>query len=291
MATMKIAVLADIHANLPALEAVTADLEAWRPDRVIVAGDVINRGPRSPECLDFILEKIETAGWQVLKGNHEDYVIAQAQLDSLRSGPLFDVYRHTRWTFDQLQGEVAAVETWPDFIHLETPDKSEIRVAHASMLGNTFGIFPMMDNGELSRRVGKPFPTLFCCGHTHYPLITQLNGTLVVNVGAAGLPFDGDRRGSYARFTWRVGEWESEIVRVVYDYTRTMADFQTSGFLHEAGPMTWLVLVEFLYAKSQLFAWMRDYYEPVLAGEMTVEAAVREQLEIQGLWEEIKTYV
>jgi len=288
---MKLAVLADIHANLPALEAVTVDLEAWKPDRVILAGDVINRGPRSPECLAFVLDKIETNGWQVLKGNHEDYVIAQAQPDSPRSGPLFEVYRHTHWTFEQLHGEIAALETWPDFIHLEMPKNCEVRVAHASMLGNTFGIFPIMDIGEISRRVGEPPPALFCCGHTHYPFITQLNGTLVVNVGAVGLPFDGDRRGSYARFTWRVEEWEGEIVRVAYDYGRTMADFQTSGFLYEGGPMAWLVLVEFLYANSQLFAWMRDYYQPVLAGDTTVEATVRAQLEKQGVWEEILTYL
>jgi predicted phosphodiesterase len=288
---MKIAVLADIHANLPALEAVTADLEVWNPDRVILAGDVVNRGPRSLACLMFVMGKIKTNGWQVLKGNHEDYVIAQGQPDTPRSGPLFHVYRHTQWTYEQLHGDVNSLGAWPDFIYLEAPDKCEVRVAHGSMLGNTHGIFPMMDDEDLFRRVGEPLPTLFCCGHTHYPLITHLENTLVVNVGAVGLPFDRDRRGSYARFTWRVGKWEGEIVRVEYDYSKTMEDFLTSGFLHEAGSMAWLVLAEFLYASSQLFAWMRDYYEPVLAGETTVKATVQTQLEKQGLWEEIQAYL
>ncbi|NJN45012.1 MAG: metallophosphoesterase [Anaerolineae bacterium] len=138
---MKLVVLADIHANLPALEAVTADLEAWGPDQVIVAGDVINRGPRSPECLAFVQNKIETAGWQVLKGNHEDYVIDQSKSDSPRSGPLFDVYCHTHWTHNQLNGKGIAVAEWPDFIHLDGPMGKDVQVAHASSLGNTFGIF------------------------------------------------------------------------------------------------------------------------------------------------------
>jgi predicted phosphodiesterase len=52
---MKLAVLADVHANWQALQAVAADLERWQPDRVVVAGDVINRGPRPLECAKFVL--------------------------------------------------------------------------------------------------------------------------------------------------------------------------------------------------------------------------------------------
>jgi hypothetical protein len=190
-----------------------------------------------------------------------------------------------------LNNQIQALKIWPDLISLPSPDGSEVKVAHASSMGNTIGLFPMMENEELLRRVGEPAPVLFCGGHTHYPFLTRVNGTLIANVGAAGLPFDGDPRGSYAQFTWQAGVWEGEIVRVTYDQARTLADFRETGFLHEAGPMTWLVLVELLHARSQLFAWMRDYYEPVLAGETTVEATVREQLEKQGLWEEVYRYL
>jgi hypothetical protein len=306
---MKLAVLADVHANLPALEAVTADLEAWGPDQVVVAGDVINRGPRSPECLTFVQDKIQHAGWQVLKGNHEDYVIAQGAPDAPRTGPLREVYHHTQWTYEHLNGDSQLLATWPDFITLYP--EHPVRIAHASALGNTVGLFPMLEDAELARRVGEPAPTLFCGGHTHYPFLTRLgdrrgdrlgdrrgdrlgdrhDGTLIANVGAVGLPFDGDRRGCYAQFTFQNGAWAGEIVRVAYDWDRTLADFRETGFLDQAGPMTWLVLVEFLHAKAQLYAWMRDYCEPVLAGETTVEATVREQLEKQGLWEEVRRYL
>ena len=50
---MKLAVIADVHANWPALQAVAADIERWQADRVVVAGDVINRGPRPVECAGF----------------------------------------------------------------------------------------------------------------------------------------------------------------------------------------------------------------------------------------------
>ena len=71
---MKLAVLADVHSNWPALQAVAADIERWQADRVVVAGDVINRGPRPVECLDFVLSSAN--GWRLVLGNHEEYVLS-----------------------------------------------------------------------------------------------------------------------------------------------------------------------------------------------------------------------
>ncbi len=288
---MKLAVLADIHGNLAALRAAAAHVQGWNPDRVIVAGDVVNRGPRSPECLEFVLEMAATRGWELLRGNHEDYVIAQSKPDSPRSGPLFDVYEQSYWTYNRLGCDVSAFEGWQEMRVFPGPDARQVRVAHGSVLGNTHGVFPMFDEAELIRRVGEPLPALFCGGHTHWPFTTHLEGALVVNVGAVGLPFDGDWRAGYAQLTWEEGRWQANIVRLEYDRQQMLADYQQSGFLHQAGPMAWLVLAEFLFAKSQLYSWMRDYYEDVLAGKTTVEATVREQLERQGMWETVGEYV
>ena len=60
---MKIAVLTDIHGNFPALEAVTEQVERWQPDVVFVAGDIVNRGPRSHDCLRFLQQKKQTEAW------------------------------------------------------------------------------------------------------------------------------------------------------------------------------------------------------------------------------------
>src|SRR5258708_13429816 len=72
---MRIAILADIHANVSALEAVIADLELTQPDRVIVAGDFQNRGPFPRE----VTYRLFALGWTLLRGNHEDYVIIQTE--------------------------------------------------------------------------------------------------------------------------------------------------------------------------------------------------------------------
>ncbi|HEX8217763.1 MAG TPA: metallophosphoesterase family protein [Chloroflexia bacterium] len=67
----RVAVLADIHGNLPALEAVSRDLEQFGVDLVVVAGDLINWGPCSEQVLEFVAER----RWPVIRGNHEFYLL------------------------------------------------------------------------------------------------------------------------------------------------------------------------------------------------------------------------
>lgn len=74
---MKLAVLSDIHANLPAFEAVLEDVRAWRPDTVVFAGDGVNRGPRPAECWTLLAALAEGEGWRRLRGNHEEYVASR----------------------------------------------------------------------------------------------------------------------------------------------------------------------------------------------------------------------
>lgn len=66
----RLAVLADIHGNLPALEAVIEDMAQFAVDHVVVAGDSINVGPFSRE----VLEVISARNWAVIRGNNGYYV-------------------------------------------------------------------------------------------------------------------------------------------------------------------------------------------------------------------------
>ncbi len=276
---MKIAVIADVHANLAALEAITANALAWQPDQVIVAGDLVNRGPRPLECLRFVQEFEKTAGWLTVRGNHEDYVIKQARPDFPRQGPVADVHRGSYWTYQQLGGQVAPLQAMPFELTLKVPPGSgEVRVTHASMLGIRNGIYPWTSDEELAQKIGRP-PAMLLVGHTHIPLIRQLNGTLVVNAGSSGLPFDGDTRPTYARCTWENGAWQAEIVRVDYDIARAERDFIMTGFVDDAGPLAVLVLRELKQARSQLGEWVSRYQKRTLAGEIPMRQAVAEFLE------------
>ncbi|MGD9092300.1 MAG: metallophosphoesterase family protein [Anaerolineales bacterium] len=279
---MKFIVLSDIHSNLHALQEVVLSIDKWKPDIVIVAGDIVNRGPRPRECLDLVLERVQSDGWLLIRGNHEDYVIARTRPDSPRTGPKFEVHRPSYWTLDQLGGDVSTLLAMPFSQSLTAPDGKEIRIVHGSMRGNRDGIYSETNNETLKDQIAPP-PSLFCVGHTHLPLIRSYNGTLVVNVGSSGLPFDGDQRPSYARITWHKGEWVAEIVRVNYDIQAAERDFYSSGYLAEGGPLVRLVLFELRHASSQLYNWSRLYQEQTLQGRISLNRSVQEYLKAQDI--------
>ena len=280
---MKLAVLADIHANLPALHAVLDHLDAWQPDAVVVAGDIVNRGPRPLECLCFVQEKERSEGWLTVLGNHEEYVIAQSRPDAPRAGPAFDIFQSSYWTYQQLGCNVIPLEAMPFRQTVPVEDGTEVRIVHASARGTRDGIFPETPDEVLTKQIGRPHVPLFCVGHTHWPLVRQLDGTLVVNVGAVGMPFDSDRRASYGQLTWRHGQWQAEIVRLPYDWLRAERDYVDTGFLDGGGPFARLMLVELQRAQSQLYGWTNTYEQAVLAGELSVQESVDRYLASQSL--------
>jgi predicted phosphodiesterase len=270
---MKIAILADIHANLTALQIVTGHLEAWGPDQIVMAGDVVNRGPWPAQCLQFVLQKQEVAGWHLVRGNHEDYVLENTRPDAPKSGPRLEVYRNSFWTLGQLNGQVKNLEAMPFQVCLTGPDGWEVRIVHASMKSNQTGIYPDMTD-EALRPLIRPAPAVFCVGHTHRPLIRRVDKTLVVNVGSVGMSFDGDRRAAYAQLTWENGRWQAKIIRLAYDWNAVEREFFDSGFMKGAGELARIMLVEFKQARPYLHQWIRQYEARVLAGELSLAESV-----------------
>lgn len=270
---VKLAVLSDIHGNLAALQAVAAEIECWQPDAIVVAGDIVNRGPLSRQCLAFVQARQADSGWQVLRGNHEEYVIKVANDPSPRQGVEEAVRANVRWTAAQL-GDVDPLQVMPTIIRLHGPDGGEVRVVHASMRYNRDNILIDTPDDLLRAQIAPP-PALFCCGHTHRPLVRIVDGTLVVNAGAVGLPFDGDRRASYTRLTWEAGSWQAEIARVAYDYAQTARDYVQSGFMDASGPVAPIIYEEFRTALPRLSTWFGTYEAAVLAGKISAADAVQ----------------
>ena len=271
---MKVAVLSDIHGNLPALQTVVADIDAWSPDIVIVGGDIINRGPSSGACLEWMLERRETMGWQLLRGNHEEFVLDCAVPDRPLSGPGYAVKQFAHFALAQI-GEMAMdVKLLPDIYEHSMPNNQSLRVVHASMRSNRDGIYPETPDNTLQRQIA-PAPAVFVTGHTHRPLIRRLDDTLVVNIGSVGSSFDNDRRAGYGQFTWSGGEWHAAVVRLDYDFSQTEADYVRSGFLERGGPLAQLMLVELRKAHGLIHRWASRYEEAVLTEYMTLEESVR----------------
>ncbi len=277
---MKLAVLSDIHGNWPGLQTVVDHIERWQPDVVVVAGDVINRGPNSAKCWDFVRQRQRDSGWQLVLGNHEEYVIAQGKPDAARAGMPFDLYRPAHWVYQQLRCDVSAIESLPFRLELAAPDCEVIRITHASMLGTRDGVYRFTTDDDLPAKLGEPMPSLFVVGHTHQPLVRSLGDTLVVNAGAVGMPFDDDPRLGYAQLTWLHGCWHGEIVRLDYDRAQAECDFIDTGFLEGGGPLTRIMLRELQVSSGRLYTFFKQYEQPIIRGEITLEWAVQTFLDL-----------
>lgn len=272
---MKVAVLADIHSNIVAFQAAAAHLATWKPDHVILAGDLVNRGPRPMECLSFFQEQAARNGWLTVRGNHEDYVIEQSNHHISQSSPAYEVHRASRWTYQRLGKVIQPLEEMPFQQSIFAPDGSELRVVHASMRGIRDGIYRETSDSTLEHQIAPP-PAVLCVGHTHRALVRRLNGTLVVNAGSVGLPFDENPDLAYAQITWQHGDWRAEIVRLRYDLAQACADFYENGYYAEAGPLVKLVLIELQTARSMLFNWSYRYQNRAEQGLISMQESVEE---------------
>lgn len=271
---MKVAILADVHGNLQALRAVCDHVDRWRPDAVLVAGDVVNRGPRSPECHDLIRARRSRDGWVVIRGNHEEYVLDRAAAGAPRPPAPYDVFAAVDWCRRSLGARVAELRELPAQARLPTP-AGEVFMTHGTLLGSRDGIYPHTTEEELRAKV-RLRSAVFAVGHTHRPLTRTCRGCLVINAGSIGLPFDGDRRAAYARLEATGAGVRVRIVRLAYDHAAAERDFALSGFLDGSGPIGRIILNEFRTARSRLAAWTRDFQDLIRAREVTVaEAAGR----------------
>jgi putative phosphoesterase len=281
---MKIAILTDIHANFMALETVLKHIDDWKPHRVVVAGDIINRGPRPSECLETVLERKHTNGWQLIRGNHEDYVIDQYNPQISRKCTFSDVHQASAWTLAQLNFDISSLVEMPFLQDIIDPNGKLIRTVHGTMLGNRDGIYPETTDDSLVSKLGinqlkhSKNLAVFCVGHTHRPLVRRLNNTLIVNAGSVGLPFDGDQRACYAQLFSDGDTWDSRIVRLKYAIDQAALDFHRFGYIFGGGPLVELVLLELWNAESHLYHWSSQYQTAVLNGEITMRESVRQYL-------------
>jgi predicted phosphodiesterase len=273
---MKIAVFSDVQANLPAMETVVEHIQSWNPDLVVMNGDLINRGPSSPQCLTLFDDLCRNSGWLPIKGNHEEYVLHCGDTH-LPDGVDAALRMFADWTAAQLGKQAEVMRDWPDHLSIQGPKDDWIHFTHGSMAGNRIGITAGITDEQLAQRVPDDVD-LFVVAHTHRPLERVFGNTRILNVGSAGSPFDSDVRGSYARIEHRGGRWETEILRFDYDRERTERDFRQSGFLEEGGPLAGFIFEEWRRAELMMPLLRERYIRPLVKGDIDLDQAVEEFL-------------
>lgn len=273
--SVKIAVISDVHGNVPALAAVLEDIEAWGADELIVNGDLINRGPDSLGV--YRLLQSFNGDFVGVQGNHEAYVLRCADKPRELPGPKYDLKRFAYWTVDQMGGELEAIRGWPDHLDQTIAGEATLHITHGSRLGNRAGILPHTEGDELAQKLGDR-RDLFIASHTHKPFVRHSQETLLVNTGSVGSPFDRDERAGYGRLHYDERGWRAEIRRVAYDRQAAERAFSESGFLDQAGPLARIMLTEFHQSRGHMGPWMRRYHDEVLEGRIAIDRAVEHYL-------------
>ncbi|MEP5612784.1 MAG: metallophosphoesterase family protein [Cyclobacteriaceae bacterium] len=183
---MSVAVLYDIHGNLPALEAVMLEIQNHPVDQIVVGGDVIV-GPMSRECLELLMALQVPIHY--IKGNCEVSV-----LDQINSKPLpplpESVIKDIQWTAEQMSKDHHDfMESWPltNSLHLEGFGK--ILFCHATPR-NENEIFTRETSEEKLIPIFKNLEAdMVICGHTHMQFDRKVGTIRVLNAGSVGMPF------------------------------------------------------------------------------------------------------
>lgn len=192
---MRLAILSDIHANLPALGAVLDAIGRLRVHEIYVAGDIVGGGPHPVEVIRVLRE----TGAICVAGNVDRKVAelldAPKKIVKCREKAK---KAHLAWTAEQLGPEEAA---WLRDLPAKLDFRFEpvtVRLVHGSAESDEDYVFPSVTEEALSQKTGGFSAGVFACGHTHIPFTKVFGPLRLVNCGSVGRPVDGDPRASFA---------------------------------------------------------------------------------------------
>ena len=231
---MRYALISDIHANLPALEAVLADIAA-RPDVVATyhLGDLVGYAPWPDETVALLRER----GIAGPSGNYDstvatDYTHCGCRYEDPRQEELS--HASYAWTREHSSGETRRwlgalpfrLDVRPLGGHLAGPT---VALVHGTPINNvTYWTEDRSDDfcRKMAQAAGVKAGDVLAFGHTHRPWHRAVNGVQFVNTGSVGRPKDGDWRAGYVLLDLLdAGGGEArvavELVRVEYDVERT----------------------------------------------------------------------
>ena len=213
---MRIAIFSDIHGNLPALEAVLADLAAQPGiDRSYCLGDLVGYAPFPNE----VTARIRESGIPTIVGNYDDGTgfdrddcgCAYRDPEARALGD-----RSFAWTRAHVTPENKAFLRALPFETRLTLDGLRLLLVHGSPRRINEYLYEDRPDASFQRLAAASDADVIAFGHTHIPYTRRVDGVLFVNVGSVGKPKDGDPRACYAILETRDGTVDVHYRRVPY---------------------------------------------------------------------------
>ena len=228
----RVAVITDVHANLPALEAALARVEELGIETIYCGGDLAGYGPHPNE----VCALVQGRAIPTIYGNY-DYAIGR----DLEDCGCAYIDPHDRaigqlsvdWTLANTSREAKAfMHDLPFDLRFALGGK-QVRLLHGSPRKVNEYLFEYKPARTFERIAALAECDLLVFGHTHKPWVHEYGGVLFVNCGAVGKPKDGDPRGAFAVLDTSRGEVQVTIERVEYDALAVAREMRAVGLPDE----------------------------------------------------------
>ena len=230
--TDRVAVITDIHANLPALQAALHRIDELEIGQIYCGGDLVGYGPHPNEVCALIQER----GIPTIYGNY-DYAIAR-DLDDCGCAYITPHdrelgQRSVEWTLEHTdQRSKDFMRELPFDMHLPV-GSTDVHLVHGSPRKVNEYLFENKPASLYERLAAAESDQVLVFGHTHKPWVHEYGGVLFVNCGSVGKPKDGDPRGAFAILDASSGSLEVTIERVAYDADAVADEVRAAGLPSE----------------------------------------------------------
>ena len=239
--SMLYALISDVHANLPALEAVLADIAgSAEADAIYHLGDLVGYAPWPDE----VVARLHESGIAGVAGNYDSTVAAHYKHCGCRyEDPLQEELSHRSyaWTLERVSAEtkerLAAlpfrIDLRPLGGHIAGPT---LTLIHGNQTLNTVYVTEDRSDDVLSKMgqlIGAGSGDVIAFGHTHKPWHRVVDGIHYVNTGSVGRPKDGDWRAGYVVLSIDSSTVRVDFRRVEYDVERAAKAILESTLPHE----------------------------------------------------------
>lgn len=230
----KVAILADIHGNLPALDAVLAQIAAEDIEHVVCLGDVATLGPQPRE----VIARLRALGCPVVMGN-TDAILLAPQHDEGAPGDDWQAEDFDRWCAAQLTADdLAYLRTFQPTISMQLSDGVTLLCYHGSPRSYDERITAETPEEALHEMLAETPAQLYAGGHTHQQLLRRHRDALVLNPGTVGFakdaimpaaPIRNPSWAEYAVVTSDGCQLDVSLRRVPFDLDALFAALDASG--------------------------------------------------------------